>query len=406
MALELQEPTKANFLEFEEPPEKLPKKKESLLHKAEIKAYTLLMSGVTEAFATAEKLPRLRRATFELAANAACLVVSSVCRKDMRAHHPKEIPFTENPNFRSYSKLLHEGIQLFKSNHPDTPVMWSGKAFATIPNMDLVDIAKGAQLLRKGKATVDDLVYRIINAFPSEQRALLYEAKFQFKEEEVWDLWAERDYSSFRNWLLETRAELGRPITQPELIAKSLEVNGGDLNQALKFLREYYYSSTRAEGPWCRDEEAERYQKRDAEEVKDCILDQFSEFNPFNELGYDEVRYPGKMHRVWRKTIGATLKSTKGEDVPIYFDFSLNNRIGELYHATHLVEFLAHFPPEAIAIFMMGEYLNYGELHGLAKFLADLRVIADLYKVQGVINKNTTPAVKNPTSVPENDSLG
>ena len=42
---------------------------------------------------------------------------------------------------------------------------------------------------------------------------------------------------------------------------------------------------------------------------------------------------------------------------------------------------------------MFGEYANYGQLHGLSKFLADLRISEDLYEVRDILKKYT----KNPT---------
>jgi len=231
-------------------------------------------------------------------------------------------------------------------------------------------------------------VLGVIDYLPEKQRKIIKNAKYQLGDDDIDDEWEQEDNQDFRKWILEKNTELQRPLTQAELIIKSLEMHGGNLNQSLSFLRVYYYISTRAEGKY-RDEESDTYQKRDVTEVARCVLDQFSDFNPFNHLAYDEPNYPGKLREIWQKTIGSGLRSMRSPDGKTYYDFSLNNRIGELYHAIHLADLLDSFPPEALAVFFLGEYLNYGEFQGLCKFLADLRIVSDLHNINDVIRKYT-----------------
>ena len=375
--------------------------REIFLRKVEIRVYGKILKGIASVIRIVEPKPRLRKKIFETTMDVAGNMTKLICGQDMKAHQPELMPFTENNNFKRYSEILEEGLRLFKAANPDRPITFfladdsnslsQVSEILTIENKeiegltDVPDMAVQASRLRAQLTSVDSLVYRIIDSLPYKKKELIEEAKFQIGHigEELED----ESNLRFRQWLETKRAEVGRPLFQAELIAKSLENSSGNLSQALYFLQKYFYISTRSEDVSHRDIESDTRQKNDVEAVARTVLDELSEFTPFNELKYEEPKYQGKLRTQWRKTIGGLLRSKKYDKDEKYYDFSLNNRVGELYHATHIVTLLSDFPPEALAIFIMGEYLNYGEFQGLCKFLADLRVVADLYNVKAVINK-------------------
>lgn len=176
----------------------------------------------------------------------------------------------------------------------------------------------------------------------------------------------------------------GEPVSVSFLLSKLLLKHDGNLNLSLLNLSEYLkYKAGRIKYSNSTDEIW----------FKEHIRDEYSDFAPYHTL--NQVEYEQKDERMYTRSRRALLAISKvvgNRYAPIAknFEYSLLNQIGKPYHAAYMVALLEFFPPEMIGMMTSMEYLLHGVNHGMSKFLADLRVLRDLKKIEKMLGQYST----------------
>jgi len=208
-------------------------------------------------------------------------------------------------------------------------------------------------------------------------------------------------FREYRAWIVEQSQKLidageqGFVLTE-DVLVKFLEDFNGDMGEALAKMSSFLKYLAREN---YRDEGELIYV--DSGIVSSRILDEYSELTPYNLLPYQEhpsITESGEPSRL------RTFPSMPGQDIHDYFlglGFSVNrlpnyeysrfNQEGKPYHAANIVALLPHFSPEIIFFMVGAEYAVFGSQHGLSKLISDVRVLADLKRIDNFLMTYSSP---------------
>lgn len=157
--------------------------------------------------------------------------------------------------------------------------------------------------------------------------------------------------------IIESEVEnTGNPVSHSFVIEYFLDKNNGDLSQAILDSSNFEEFLTRSlDGEIVDDPYVW---------IQNHILDEYSPILPYHVLSTNEEVL---------------------ENSQIYYDYSLPNRLGQVYHAANITALLNYLPPEVIRAMVIGEYLSYGEKHGLIKMSADLEILKRLDDINDLL---------------------
>lgn len=284
-----------------------------------------------------------------------------------------------NPNQRPYDEIIQEAIDNYEMNNPDSDVYYESNPQA----LSLVDIFK--QVFSKSSL---DLIYQVftdeeykelsftqkiielpkmhgLNGNSVIESALVAAANTRLfaKQGGTYPIEGFDDDTRELISLIESEVQnTGNPVSQSFVIEYFLDKNKGDLTQAIfdsSNFQEYIFRG------WGREMVDNPYLW-----VRDHVLDEYSPLLPYQVLPAEE----GKL-----------------ENSEIYYDYSLQNRLGEVYHSANITALLNYLPPNVIKVMVIGEYMVYGEKHGLIKLSADLEVLKELDDVNDLLESYEQP---------------
>lgn len=189
---------------------------------------------------------------------------------------------------------------------------------------------------------------------------------------------------STRNFAEKTIKDINTENSQvgvSDILAKALEETKGNLQAALFLTTDFFYSASRRSYLSVFDNEDDH-----TTWFKTHIKDEYSFMLPFSSFEGAEV--------YTRAQPPVKITEERRDPMIINYDYSLENQIGKAYHASNLVALLYHFPPEFIAVMAVGEYLQFGDKHGLAKIWSDFRILKQLPRIQGWLRSYQKPATQ------------
>lgn len=364
----------------------------------------------------------LWRRVYETALSASISALRVPTQKEMRRYCPEGIDFEKNPHRRPFREVLKDGIERFRQNSPNTPVRWqenempvSVNRLAEIFNSEVtpedIDTQSSGSTIPsgyKGKPVCSLLVNHpeataalrgiITRRLPRDSADIIGDAECGYVA--VTGEEFERIFALHARTIESLGQEI--PISASHVLAVCLEENSGDLNKAIRDMTLVLKYSAR--GDYESYMEVLPEQPEQVKRFRDIILDEYSDFVPYQRLelpappderagGWDR-RYRGsKLARALgyessQQTWDHQYYKTLGlEDREPYMDYSLYNRTGLPYHAAHIASLLGNFSPEVITVMVAGEYAEHGPEHGKCKLLADLRVLRDLYKIRDLLRE-------------------
>ena len=349
------------------------------------------------------------RAAVDLALNVTARSLSYFVRKDMEAHHPEDIPVTENPRFRPYSQIVEEGIHNFERNHPGKPVIWVRNSSYTDVSQYFRDLtidgpygtpAEHILWLMQYGEDFNKIKDAITLFLPQEVRQNIDRSEGTASPDLSVTYKGETGNVDFWNVKCEIEAiydqqEVAKPLSVSTVIEIMLEKHQGNLAAALystagvlKYMSRMVVDESQDNDDYTQAERNEWFQT--------YIADEYSSLVPYQSLDNHESTYQGKADLAYGKAIGWIAGDAGQAKVyengrPLYYDFSLSNQIGKPYHAANVVALLEYFPPEVIVAMVAGEYARYGAEHGANKALADVMVLLELRNVEKVLKRYEQP---------------
>jgi hypothetical protein len=326
-------------------------------------------------------------------------IVRALNLQEQRDYSKEGIHVDKNENYQPISNLLQQGIERFRSEHPEVPVSWA-------QNPDHMSFSDIYSLLVQ-KLSSDDI--KLLSSFTYNPEArkqltlsttywevILLSRKFQFRNDTLSEFLIKKLPGTAQERLkkaalhgeylpvnrtqsasivdqIEQKVEkTGKPCGLADVIPLALELTNGNLGAALAWLTTFYKQLAR--GSILNEKNVEQWFKK-------YIQDEFSPTLSFNDLK------EGLEHK--RRKISLFEKIAKGftgENVSdIYsqnMNLNLTNQIGKPYHVIDMMSLLNTFSPELITFFVGGEYAQYAVSHGSNKLLADMLVLKELKKIQ------------------------
>jgi hypothetical protein len=318
-----------------------------------------------------EKFPRIgmsesmEKVSYKLQMDTAILMEKQIAKGQAKAKIPEGVIFRENPNRKEPIDIIRKGLEIFEEKNPNTKIIFNLPEKRT-SEIDFVHIV-GKDINRSGVLPEkNDLSAVLQRSFNSNDptHVISYETT---------KVVADANGRSFGEV-----SELSRPlykyfqetkfITQEELFAKALEFSGGKVYEAINMVAETTKAAIRPyesdRGQLSKDEWSDGLRKK--------MPDEFSDFLPFEDLPVKEI----------------INKDKEGFD-RTSFDYSLTNRLGEIYHFWEILKLTQHFTPEMVRTMTMGEYILHLDQQGHIKLLSDLRITADLYEIEDLFIKES-----------------
>lgn len=278
-----------------------------------------------------------------------------------------------NPNQRPYDEIIQEAIDNYTKNNPDSDVYYESNPQA----LSLTDIFK--QLFSRDSL---DIIYSTVTQ--SEYKKLALSGKIMSLTNNLLTkrnpfiasvtgaagnigLFS-KDGGFFQPTYLDNEINelvilieqevqtTGHPVSHSFVIEYFLKESNGDLAQAI-------LDSSNFEELLVRSLD-DKFVNEPYIWIQDHIVDEYSPLLPYQTLPKQEARL---------------------ENTNIYYDYSLPNRLGEIYHAASITALLHYLPPEIIRGMVISEYLSYGNKHGLIKLSADLEVLRQLDNINDLL---------------------
>lgn len=321
-----------------------------------------------------EHLPRIpmadsvEKASFELQMNTAILVERKIAEKSAKEKLPVGYAWEINRTRKDPSEIIKRGLEIFEERNPGIKIIYKIPE-KRISEVDFVrsvgkfTVEKGFTPNTKNLAGVESVLKAsLMNLEGVEAVRELLDSITGDPSGDVWS--SDKLYKFF---------EKSEQVLQEELLAKAMEITNGDVFESINILAEMTKAVIRPDinflnGVSMGIDNWFKY-------LDGKFVDELSDFMSFNKLPVMEI------------------KDSKNR---LLYEFSQRNRLGEIYHMWEIIRLTTYFTPEMVRVMVLGEYAENFTQQGHLKLLSDLRVCADLYKIQDLFRKE---AVRNSETV-------
>lgn len=339
--------------------------------------------------------PTIKHLLFKATVSTATLVVKLLLKKDLVENQVEKEYQAENPQRRSFYEITTEGVDIFRKQHPETPVLFDkDKNFSAIEDwVGILNSQTEEGDSRDLKKIFGDYSPKVVGLFLFEalkkgnpnKAVNMLRNKLNLLKEKVDDYQfrvdSDKRNKNFDRLVADITTDFVHRGSEKQksvsmMICICLEKTNGHFCEAMQLAGFVLKSLVRSE-----DGNAH------PEWIRENILDEYSEFHSFNNMDTDEYQSHTKTGEYMPRSSAIFPRYSKDKPPKFYFDTNYMNRLGLPYHATDMVSLLDTFSPECILLMMIGEYMMFGQEHGALKFLSDLRVCSELYRINSYLKK-------------------